>query len=205
MPGHPMPDGSRASQQEIFDTFARRLGLESNVVINYYFYPDTSSIREMMTLEGYQYTSWEDMEFHSINANDDHEVVHFMTDPIGRPPRAIAEGTAFWLIDDVGGEPIDQAIKKLVQANVVPTLQMLLDYNQFSRLEPEISYPASTSFVAFLVDRFGTEKLMALYKEANGLNSYESLALAFEKVYQIPLSEVETAWRKRIALLAKQG
>jgi hypothetical protein len=205
MPGHPMPEGSQASQQQIFDTFERRLGIESNVVINYYFYPDTSTIRQMMSLEGYQYTSWDDMEFHSINANDDHEVVHFMTDPIGRPPRAIAEGTAFWLIDDVGGETVDESVTKLVRGNVVPTLQTLLDYNQFMRLDPVLSFPASASFVAFLADRFGTKKLMDLYREANGLNSYETLAAAFEKVYEIPITEVETAWRKRIALRATQG
>lgn len=205
LPGHPMPEGSQPSQQMLFDTFAKRLGIESDVVVNYYFYPDTSTIRGMMGLKGYQYTSWDDVEFHSINANDNHEVVHFITDPIGRPPRAIAEGTVFWLQDEWDGKPIDDAMRVLVRASSVPPLRNLFDYNLFSALDAGISIPSSASLVGFLVDRFGTQKLIELYAAVNGMNSYDAVAIALEKVYGVPAKEIEFAWRARTTLRASQG
>lgn len=205
LPGHPMPDGSQTSQQAIFDELAGRLGIESHVVINYYFYPDTTTIRQMLSLKGYQYVSWDDVEFHSINANDNHEVVHFMTDPIGRPPRSLAEGTVFYLLDDIDGVSVEDAMKRVVKANAYPPLRNLLDYNLFMDLPPDISMPCAASFIGFLVDRFGKEKLMEFFTAANGMNSYDAVATAANKVYGVPLTEIETAWRNRQTLRASKG
>lgn len=204
LPGSPMPAGSREAQQAIFDSIEKRLGLQSNVVINYYFYPDTTTIRSMLSLKGYQYVSWDDVEFHSVNANDNHEVVHFMTDPVGRPPRAIAEGLVFWLHDDVDGVPVAEAMKTLVNADLMPPLKTLFDYNVFATVDPRISMPCAASFVGFLVDRFGMEQLMALFAAANGMNSYDAVAMAVNKTYGIPLAELETAWRNRETLRASK-
>ncbi len=205
LPGHPMPEGSQPTQQAIFDHLAQQLGIESDVVINYYFYPDTTTIRQMLSLKGYQYVSWDDVEFHSVNANDNHEVVHFITDRIGRPPRALAEGTVFWLHDDVDGVTVEDAMKRLVQLNAVPPLRNLFDYNLFMDVDPAISMPCAASFVGFLVDRFGKEKLIEFYAASNGTNSYDAVALAINKVYEIPLSEIEAAWRSRQTMRASKG
>jgi len=205
LPGHPMPEGSQASQQAIFDDLSRRLGVDSHIVINYYFYPDTTTIRKILSLKGYQYVSWDDLEFHSINANDNHEVVHFITDPIGRPPRSLAEGLVFWLLDDIDGMTVEDAMKRLIRANAYPPLRNLLEYNLFMALEAQISMPCAASFVGFLVDRFGKEKLMEFFAAANGMNSYDAVATAVNKVYGVPLSEIEAAWRNRQTLRASQG
>jgi hypothetical protein len=186
----------------IFDTYAKKMGVESDVVVHYYFYPDTATIRSMLTLKGYQYVSWDDREFHSINANDNHEVVHFITDPIGRPPRALAEGTVCWLTGEWQGEPIEDAMVILARTASVPKLKNLFDYNLFAMLDPGISMPAAGAFVAFLVDRFGAAKLMELYAAVNGMNSYEGVASGLEKVYGLPAADIEAAWMARLSMNA---
>jgi hypothetical protein len=198
LPGHPMPQGSQESQQAIFDAVTKKLDVTTDVTINYFFYPDTTTIRSMLGLKGYQYVSWDDYEFHSINPNDNHEVIHFITDPVGRPPRSIAEGTAFWILDDWKGQTIDEAVGKLVKANALPSLRQLIDYNAMALLNVDQSMPAAASFVGFLVDRFGAKKLMDLYTAANGMNAYEGFAVAFERVYGIPAADVESAWHERL-------
>ena len=198
LPGHPMPVGSPESQQAIFDAAAGRLGVTSDAVIHYYFYPDTTTIRSMLSLKGHQYVSWDDYEFHSINPNDDHEVVHFITDPVGRPPRAIAEGTVFWLNDDWNGRPLGDVMGEIVRARAVPRLRELVDYNLLTMGDPNVTMPAAASFIGFIVDRWGTGKLIDLYAATNGVNSYDVFALAFEKVYKVKLAEVETAWKDRL-------
>lgn len=195
LPGHPMPDGSREAQQQIFDYMAGKLGLESDVVVNYYFYPDTATIQNMLSVRGYQYVSWDDYEFHSINANDNHEVVHFMTDAIGRPPRAIAEGTVYWIQDEFEGYPLPEVLKLLVKAGAVPPLNVLFDYNQLVSADAKITMPISAAFVKFIVERWGTEKLMEFYRAINGVNTYDGVAAGFEKVYGLPLPDADRAWR----------
>ncbi len=198
LPGHPMPQGSQESQQQIFDSVTKKLGVTTDVVINYFFYPDTTTIRKILGLKGYQYVSWDDYEFHSINPNENHEVIHFITDPAGRPPRSIAEGTAFWVLDDWKGQTIDEAVGKLVKAKALPSLRQLIDYNSMALLDPDQSMPAAASFVAFLVDRFGTKKLMDLYTAANGMNAYDGFAVVFERVYGVSAADAESAWHERL-------
>jgi hypothetical protein len=156
----------------------------------------------MLSIKGHQYASWDDGEFHSINANDNHEIVHFMTDPTGRPPRAIAEGTVFWLLDDFNGEPIEAVMKKLVLAKSVPSLQQMIEYTELVKIDPNITMPAAASFVGFLADRFGSAKLMELYAKTNGVNSYGPFATRFQTVYAVPLDDAERAWRSRILVSA---
>jgi hypothetical protein len=195
LPGHPMPDGSREAQQGIFDFLAGKLGLESDVVINYYFYPDTATIRQILSIKGFQYVSWDDFEFHSIDANDNHEVVHFMTDGIGRPPRSISEGTVFWMHDEWNGRPLEETLKVLVKADKVPSLAILFDYNSLVSADPRVTMPMSAAFVKFIVERWGTEKLLAFYAAVNGMNSHDAVAVGFERVYGLPLADAEVAWR----------
>ncbi len=203
LPGHPMPEGSIPSQQAIFDNVAARLGVTSDVVIQYYFYPDTSTIRSILSLKGYEYVSWDDYEFHSINPNDNHELVHFITDPVGRPPRSISEGTVFWINDDWNGVPLDEAVGRVVKAGALPSIGQLVEYSKMASLDPDAAFPAAASFVSFIVERWGTAKFIGLYAAANGVNSYSDFATAFESVYKVPLAEVEAAWRTY--LRAKYG
>lgn len=193
--GHPMPEGSRESQQQIFDYVAGQLGLDSDVVVNYYFYPDTATIQTMLSVRGYQYVSWDDYEFHSINANDNHEIVHFMTDAIGRPPRAIAEGTVYWIHDEFEGYPLAEILPILVKAGAVPPLNILFDYNQLVSNDPNVTMPMSAAFVKFIVERWGTAKLMDFYRAINGVNTYDGVAAGFERVYGLPLADADRAWR----------
>lgn len=194
-PDHPFPAGSMENQQAIFDEYCRRLGVTSDAVIKYYLYPDTATIRDVLSLKGFQYVSWDDQEIHTINPNDNHEVVHFITDAYGTPPRAFTEGTVFWLLDDWAGWPVHKvAAYRLASGNLV-TLQHLTDYNTFAPLDPGLTFPAAASFIGFIVERWGVDKLMDFYEAASGVNSYGGFEVAFEKVYEVGAADAEEWWR----------
>jgi hypothetical protein len=205
LPGHPPPQGAIENQQLIFDERAARLGVKSDVVIDYYFYPDTTTIQNILSLKGFQYVSWPDREFHSINANDDHEVVHFITDPYGKPPRSIAEGTVWWLYGDWEGYPIRQLAAFLLAYKRLPTLQDLTNYNNFTLLDAKISIPAAAAFVDYLAARYGTTKLMDLYVAANGVNSYLGFSKALEQVYETPATQIEQEFRSALSRIDYSG
>jgi hypothetical protein len=195
MQSRPFPTGSMVNQQRLFDGFAEQLGVESNVVIKYYLYPDTATIQDALSLRGIQYVSWDDLEIHTINPNDNHEIIHFITDEYGQAPRSIAEGTVFWLYGEWQGEPVHVAAAKLLNRKVLPTVEDLTNYLTFANLDPAITIPAAASFVGYIFERFGTERFLELHRVMSGSNSYATFSQAFQKVYENSCKEVESEWR----------
>jgi hypothetical protein len=164
-------------------------------------YPDTAAIRQTLSIRGYQYISYRDAEIHTINPNENHEIIHLITDPYGVPPRAIHEGTVFWLHDTWNGQSIHSvAAGYLVNGNL-PRLQAMIDQDMRTQISPEIWVSAIASFVGFLVDMWGPERLMELYQAPTGSTSYETFARAFEAVYGSPCEEVEKQWRSVLSQL----
>lgn len=196
LPGHPMPPHAPEDQQARFDDFTQKLGLKSDIVINYYFYPDTLAIQRMIGIKGVMYTNWDDYEFHTVFPGDDHEVVHFITDSIGRPPRAIAEGTVFWLQDRWGSIPLDDEIRALVKANGVTPFTDLFEFNTLNRVDPQAATITASAFVKFLVYRWGKEGLIEFYRAANGMNAYLPIANAFEASFRMPMTQAEQEFRQ---------
>ncbi len=192
------PAGAIDNQQRIFDQYKETMGVTGDMKIKYFLYPDTAAIREKLSIRGFQYVSWDDREFHSINPNDDHEVVHFLTDPLGVPPRSIAEGTAIYLVGNWDGHPIRDYAAALAAQGQLPTVNDLVSYNLFARLQPNVGYPASAAFVEYLVERFGWERLMTLYRGVNGINSYDFFVTEFEKIYPIEVTKLEDDWRNHL-------
>jgi hypothetical protein len=186
--------GSVENQQKMFDYYAGRLGIESDIVIGYYLYPDTTKIREVLSLKGFQYISWDDYEIHTINPNENHEIIHLITDVYGVPPKAIAEGTVFWLQGNWLGNSVDKLSARYLADGTLPSLQNLIDYNRFAAMNFRLSLPAISSFVGFIVERWGTERLIELYKAIAGVNAYDPFSRAFEKVYGISCADVEEQW-----------
>jgi hypothetical protein len=75
----------------------------------------------------------------------------------------------------------------------------LTSYNNFAILDGTISIPSSAAIVDYLVSRYGPQQLLELYKAANGINSYEGFAVAFEKVYGIPATQGEKEFREALS------
>ena len=195
VPERPFPEGSIENQQQLFDYYASRLKIESDVVVGYYLYPDTATIRKVMDISEYQYVSYTDREIHTINPNENHEIIHLMTDEYGVPSRAILEGTVFWLHGAWDGELVHAVAARHLAAGNLPSLEEMIDQTKRIELDYNVWMPAVASFIGFIVDVWGTERLLQLYGAPTGQTSYAPFARAFEMVYGKPCEEVEKEWR----------
>ena len=191
LPGKPMPPGAPEEQQARFDHVVNQLGINSDVVINYYFYPDTLAIQSMIGIKGVMYTNWDDYEFHTTLAGDDHEVVHFITDSVGRPPRVISEATVIWLQDSWGSVPLDDQIANVVRAGKVSAFTEIFEYDNLTRADPVAVMTTTSAFVKYLAETHGREKIVELYRSINGMNTYIPISKGFEAVYGEPLQQTE--------------
>jgi hypothetical protein len=195
VPEKPFPPGSIENQQRLFDTYAARLGIESDQVVGYYLYPDTATIRATLSIRSYQFINHSDLEIHTINPNENHEIIHFLTDPYGVPPRAILEGTVFMLHGTFNGRSVHTVTAQFLRQGSLPTLRAMIDQATRTRLDPQIWVPASASFVGFLVEMWGPQRLLELYRAPTGSTSYEQFARAFETVYGSSCDDAEKQWR----------
>lgn len=194
------PEGAIDNQQRMFDYYAGRLGVETaDINIGYYLYPDTATIRKILSLKGHFYISWDDQEIHTINPNDDHEIIHFMTDPYGVLPRSIAEGTVYWLHGDWAGRPIHQVAAFNLSNGNLPAIPSLVNYGKYVAIESNYSLPAAASFIGYIIEQWGMEKFIRFHKDANGVNSYPGFTQAFERTYGVPCEEAEMQWREMLS------
>jgi len=130
-----------------------------------------------------------------VRPADDHELIHFITDSIGRPPRSIAEGTVVWVQGHWNEYSLDQIFTMLVEQQKVANFQDLFEYNTFQRMDSNISIVTSAAFVKWFVETWGKDNLMELYRAINGMNSYLTVAKGFESVTKVPMAKAEQDFR----------
>jgi hypothetical protein len=196
MDERPFPAGAMSAEQKLFDRYCGQLGLTSDERIDYYLYPDSTTIRKMLNLKGVFYVSWDDKEVHTILPYEDHEIIHIITDPYGIPPKSICEGTVFHLQGHCLGQPFHPIARQLLAQKLLPTLAELTTYSNYAQLPSLRALPASGSFVAFICDTWGMDNLIELYRAAGGQNSHQEFSASFEQVYKVPLDEAEIGWRQ---------
>jgi hypothetical protein len=128
-----------------------------------------------------------------------HEMVHLVADanfPSGRyPPAFLSEG---WAVYITGGhyhtpEPLEDRAAAVYQSGAYIPLAILAD--SFYTAQHETAYIEAGAFVEFLVDRFGWERVYAMFRDPSdvqppsaGLDSMLSARL------QTSLGECESEW-----------
>jgi hypothetical protein len=197
----PYPDGAREFQEELYLSYATRLGIppERMPRLSYFLYPDSAAVKEILGLDTTLHVDYDRREIHSINPAEDHEIVHMLTSDYGRLPSMLSEGTAFYLMGGFNGRPIQPEAQRLLLEDKMPSLEELLDPMASTTIEPAITIPTAASFVGYLIEFGGAERFLQLHGGLGAYSNYEAFAAAFEKVYDSPLAQAETVWRQTLA------
>jgi hypothetical protein len=125
-----------------------------------------------------------------------HELVHAMAAPFGAPPfgvtaqlfgllpnPAVIEGLA-----EAGDDPIDELTLHewaagMREEKMLPSLKALFAFGGFYEVSANRAYTAAGSFMRWLGDTHGGEKLRDVYRDGN-----------FERVYGRGIGELEQEW-----------
>jgi hypothetical protein len=130
-----------------------------------------------------------------------HELTHVVSHKIGDPPALFNEGLAVFMQrgSQWEGKDVDAICEEyLSKGNLIP-LTELVGYTDIGPEEskPEISYPEAGSFIKFLVQAFGMEKLKTLYgrlKNTNDPQQQNENIKIIEKIYSKSLAYLERDW-----------
>ena len=142
---------------------------------------------------------------HTLWTWDNHETVHIYTAPIGRPSDFFNEGIAVAFQTDpmtgdfeprFNGEQIHAAARRYRQLGqlVLPLSRVVTTTGFRAVSDSVLSYREAGSFVAFLIDRFGLDRVLAFFRASTRDDALGVIETRFQQAFGTALPDAEAAW-----------
>jgi hypothetical protein len=145
---------------------------------------------------------------HTLWPIDNHEVVHLFTSDWGDPVALVNEGLAVaFQIDPArdltprwSGTPLHDLMRSFRQQNRAVPLARLVETASWRAEDPNVTYPESGSFMRWLIDTYGLDRVRGLYARAAGPNEAAAgVRASCAAVYGRSLEDLEQEWLAAIA------
>ena len=193
--------------QEVYHRWAvGRLGVQPPRKIGYYKY---TSRQDMGDHTGkYNTNAYADtsaFEIHTLFSTDNHEVVHLFMSLIGDAPGLFSEGIAVAFSTDpkagdfeskFNGVEVHAAARTYLETGqLVLPLDRILENKSFRDIPDSVlSYREAGSFVRFLIDRYGLDRVLALFPGGSYTDSAAAIRGRFEAAFSVTVAQAEDAW-----------
>ncbi len=113
-------------------------------------------------------------------------------------PRWLDEGIAQWVsggISELLNYGTGDNFKAAIIRDKIPHLNDIARFFPGDKAGLDIAYGASRSFINFIADKYGKEKLLRII---DAMHKGDDIGSAVEKSLLLPLGEVEEIWRKNL-------
>lgn len=140
---------------------------------------------------------------HTIWPTDNHEVVHLYSLEWGSPVALFSEGFAVaHSTNPLGGDlrakwngtPVHDAARQLRDAGRLVAIADLATTASFRRFDPNATYPEAGSFVRFLIDSRGLDRMKAIFGQLTADDTQARVEQVVSAVYGVSLSDLEAEW-----------
>jgi hypothetical protein len=195
----------RISQEAFYSWMAPQLGVSPTQKIQYYrfAYAGQIQIATGHLTDGYADTA--NFAVDTVNAWENHEVVHLLTFLIGPSTDFFGEGFAVANTVDPAnhdltpkrhGTPVHDVARGYLKNGQLPRVTDIVvsDAFQHSGSPGEINYDAAGSFVEYLIEKYGIEKSLNLFRSMNRDMTFSAIDVRFQQIYGIPLSQADSDW-----------
>ena len=177
---------------------SRVMGIEPAGRITSYVYPDSKLKKRLLGTASSDIARPWQREIHltagSVYRNLSHELVHVLAGEIGpylfRSPVwnvGLTEGLAVAVEDEWEGYPLHALAGAMLNLRLLPDADAIIGTGGFVTKPSSVSYVASGSFVRFLIDTYGWDRL----KEAYAADDLES-------VYRRDVTELSRQWKSSL-------
>jgi len=142
---------------------------------------------------------------HTLWSWDNHETVHIYTALIGRPSDFFNEGIAVAFQTDpfsgdfeprFNGEQVHDAARRYRQLGLlVLPLSRIVSTSDFRGIsDSTLNYREAGSFVAFLITRFGIDRMVPLFSTSTRDDAPGTIRMRFEQAFGTTLENAEADW-----------
>ena len=200
-------DAVNAAWQETYHQWALgRLGVQPSRKIGYYKYRSQQDMGEHTGR--YNTNGYADVarfEIHTLWPTDNHEVVHLLTSLVGDSTALFSEGIAVAFQTDpangrfdsvFNGEEVHHAARRYLESGqLVLPLDRIVDSAGFRAVTDSVlSYREAGSFVRFLIDRYGLDAVLTLFRGGAYSDTAQTVKTRFQAAFGVALDEAEAAW-----------
>jgi hypothetical protein len=201
-------DSVDAQWQETYHEWATaRLGVQLSRKIGYFKYRSRQDMGDhtgRYNTNGYADTARG--EIHTLWSTDNHEVVHLFMAALGDAPGLFSEGVAVAFQTDparadfqsrINGEEIHHAARRYLDSGLlVLPLDRIIETSGFRSLpDSTLSYCEAGSFVRFLMDRFGLDRVVGFFQ--SGVRSDDlraAIKSRFRDAFGFEFEHAEAEW-----------
>lgn len=188
------------------------LGKQSNERIRLIFF-ETGDTKRKET--GHQGSGWAfgnnvvEVYNDQVQLDPYHETVHVIMREFGNPPALFNEGFAVYMSERLGANALEhlsgglatiyERVRELKDKSEWLDLEELITYTEIGSMEsrPPISYAEAAAFVKFLIDKYGKDKFLQVYKTLRNSDDKTLQQQNIEAIEQIcgkSLTELEKEW-----------
>lgn len=169
-----------------------------------FFYPDrmTKRMCTMHTGDGLARGNMVAQVYNDrVKLDAHHELTHVVMGELGNPPALFREGLAVYM--QAGhlwnGQHVDESAANLLRNRQLTPLSKLISRTEIGSQDDDgrIAYPASASFVKFLIGKYGTERFGKAYQKLESGSSSDELnrnISYLNEVFGRSLAELESRW-----------
>ena len=192
----PMPREAIERETALIEDYTKRLGIKVEEKLKYFYYPSEEQLQKILGIrKGHQRALWERKELHTTEQYEDHIVIHLLLAHFGYPPYGLGEGIVFALIGNWFGQDLHLHSKAYLMEMKIPPLFKVLTVKEVNQAEGEIVIPAWGSFCTYLIDKYGMETFMELYRRTDGVEDSGVFNVHFKDLYGEDFPIVDRAWR----------
>ena len=210
--------GAIATERERgLDTISALLGTRPRQRIRMVFYPDSATKARATGHIGMGLAFDRNIvEIYTETERLDpfHELTHIIAAGLGNPPAAFDEGLATYVTERLGGDALlhlgnpGKGIRATtcgyLRGGRTFSLDSLLRMSEFGSdaAAAEVAYPQAATFVEFLIDRYGADRLRQAYATLVATDQATQRALnaaTVEKIFGTSLQQLERAWLATLA------
>lgn len=205
LPERPFPPGAMEVQAEFVENAARETRIGSlPEPITFYLYADEATFMKILNRKKYKVAArWDKRELHSVEPFNDHEMLHLLFYDKGFPPVGLAKGLVFYFRAKQRNWDLHIRSKRFLVQRQLPALYRTIKREAWDDSEFSIVVPAWGSFVTWLIERHGIDKVLELYEKTDGVDDDGAFSARFRDIYGLDFQETDRDWR--MWLLRYQG
>jgi hypothetical protein len=198
-------DSVKADWQEQYDAWVTAaIEVSPSRTITYNKYRDRAHMGQVIGVSNTNgFAEPSTFTVHTIWSIDNHEVVHLYSSTFGSPVALFNEGFAVAhqmnppsndFVAKWSGTPVHDLARQFRSAGRLIALDSLVETSGFRNGDPNVTYPESGSFMRFLIDTYGLDRVKRLFAAGTPTDSRDVSGRAFSSVYGMTLADAERAW-----------
>lgn len=202
LPRAPLEKEEIQEAEDLFERLSSLFGVSPPSPIEVFYYPGTETMRKH---SGSSLSFAKNLEVHCCAGALCHEVTHVFVGLIGAPPFFIHEGLAIGLAKDGRiwegssrtGEPIHSVARELLEKSPSFSVRDLIRGRHLGTVPKRFRirlFYGHASFVKYLVDRYGMERMKRMIAETPRKASCAEVERKLEEVYGKEVSVLQEEW-----------